>query len=163
MSENNTKLRKALKEAIKNDGDLAMQVVGEINSYDGWFDDLLMEYFDEEFFKVYFGNNPMEAARATFFGDINNWTDDYIGFNAYGNLYSMSEFEYIKECKESADEIAEHIIDIKDDRFVDLPEEIMEIIDQYDSDDESVSFNRKPAKKRSVKKAPTKKRTPRRK
>ena len=31
----------------------------------------------------------MEAARAASFGDV-NWLDDYITFNGYGNLKSLS-------------------------------------------------------------------------
>ena len=52
--------------------------------------------FDEEFFETFF-SNPMEAARATFFGKINSWTDEYIKFNAYGNLESMSEYDVLEE------------------------------------------------------------------
>lgn len=55
-----------------------------------------IHYFDEEFFKVYF-TDPMEAARATFFGKINSWCDEYIKFNAYGNLESMSEDDALEE------------------------------------------------------------------
>lgn len=62
--------------------------------------------FDEEFFETMF-SSPAEAVRATFFGNIQNWMDDYIYFNGYGNLESMSKFQFKSEIKESADEIAE--------------------------------------------------------
>ncbi len=52
--------------------------------------------FDEEFFETYF-SDPMEAARATFFGKIESWSDDYIKFNAYGNLESMNEYKVLEE------------------------------------------------------------------
>lgn len=52
--------------------------------------------FDEEFFETYF-SNPMDAARATFFGEIKYWTDEYIKFNAYGNLESMDEYDVLQE------------------------------------------------------------------
>lgn len=45
--------------------------------------------FDDEFFDTYFANKPMEAARAASFGEV-NWSDDYISFNSYGNLKSLS-------------------------------------------------------------------------
>lgn len=55
-------------------------------------DDMLYD-FDEEFFDMAFeGKNPMEVARATYFGKI-NWNDEYIRFNGYGNLESVSEFD----------------------------------------------------------------------
>lgn len=55
--------------------------------------------FDEEFFNTYFNGNPMEAARATFFGHVFSWADPYIRFNAYGNLESMSEDEVADWCE----------------------------------------------------------------
>jgi len=45
--------------------------------------------FDDEFFDTFFLNKPMEAARATSFGNV-NWSDDYITFNGSGNLESIS-------------------------------------------------------------------------
>jgi len=45
--------------------------------------------FDDEFFEIFFADKPMEAARAASFGDV-NWSDDYISFNGYGNLKSLS-------------------------------------------------------------------------
>lgn len=45
--------------------------------------------FDDEFFEMFFANKPMEAARAASFGTV-NWSDDYITFNGYGNLKSLS-------------------------------------------------------------------------
>lgn len=46
--------------------------------------------FDDEFFDTFFEGKPMEAARATHFGTL-NWSDDYIQFNGYGNLESISK------------------------------------------------------------------------
>lgn len=60
--------------------------------------------FDEEFFNTYF-SDPMEAARATFFGKIESWMDEYIKFNAYGNLESMSEYEVLGEIDYYLEEI----------------------------------------------------------
>lgn len=48
--------------------------------------------FDDEFFDTFFDGKPMEAARATHFGEV-NWNDDYITFNGYGNLKSFSNIE----------------------------------------------------------------------
>ena len=46
--------------------------------------------FDDEFFEIFFYNKPMEAARAASFGDV-NWSDDFISFDGYGNLKSLSD------------------------------------------------------------------------
>lgn len=49
---------------------------------------------DDEFWEIYFDDNPQEAARATYFGDIKNWNDPYIRFNAYGNLETTYKIDY---------------------------------------------------------------------
>lgn len=49
--------------------------------------------FDDEFFNTYF-DDPYEAASAVFFGNIKNWNDDYIRFNAYRNLESTNSIDY---------------------------------------------------------------------
>ena len=50
--------------------------------------------FDDDFWKNYFKDNPYEAARATYFGNIQNWNDDYIRFNGYGNLETTHLIDY---------------------------------------------------------------------
>ena len=49
---------------------------------------------DDEFWNIYFDNDPQEAARATYFGDIRNWKDPYIRFNAYRNLETTYVIDY---------------------------------------------------------------------
>ena len=81
--------------------------------------DNVLDSFDEEFFSIAF-TDPMDAARATFFGDIKSWSDEYIRFNAYGNLESMSEYEVDEEIEGYLEEIFDHedvwsqYIDIED-------------------------------------------------
>ena len=70
--------------------------------------DNMLHDFDEEFFEMAFGNDPIEAARATFFGDIQNWSDEYIRFNAYGNLESLSEYDAVEEAEDHVDDIYEY-------------------------------------------------------
>ena len=72
----------------------------------GYLEDAIQD-FDEEFFSTYF-SNPMEAARATFFGNIQSWNDDYIRINSYGNLESLTEYDALKEIDEYLGEIYEH-------------------------------------------------------
>lgn len=55
-----------------------------------------IECFDEDFFNCFF-SDKMEVARAVFFGNIQSWTDEYIRFNAYGNLESLNEFDVVEE------------------------------------------------------------------
>ena len=66
--------------------------------------DNMLNSFDEDFFEMAF-SNPMEAARATFFGKIESWCDEYIKFNAYGNLESMTEDDALEEIDNYLEEI----------------------------------------------------------
>lgn len=64
--------------------------------------------FDEEFFNLYFeGREPIEVCRATVFGNV-NWSHEYIGFNAYGNLKSVNEWEAEEMAEDAVHEIYEH-------------------------------------------------------
>lgn len=63
--------------------------------------------FDEEFFETFF-SSTIDAVRAVFFGKINSWLDEYIRFNGYGNLVSLSDYEAIEYVNEYAEEIFEH-------------------------------------------------------
>ena len=76
---------------------LADMAINELVSYfndycydNSDFDSQIYE-FDEEFFNEYF-SSPLEASRATYFGEISSWADEYITFNGYGNLKSMSQW-----------------------------------------------------------------------
>lgn len=57
--------------------------------------------FDDDFFEMFFEGKPMEAARATSFGSV-NWSDNYIKFNGYGNLESLSDYEAVNSIDEAA-------------------------------------------------------------
>lgn len=50
--------------------------------------------FDDDFWETYFKDNPYEAARATYFGNIQNWNDEYIRFDGYHNLETTNSIDY---------------------------------------------------------------------
>lgn len=73
--------------------------------------DKMLYDFDDEFFEMAFeGKELMEICRATFFGHITSWNDEYIRFNAYGNLESLSEYDAVEEIYEydAVEEIYEY-------------------------------------------------------
>lgn len=80
-------------------------MVRECNSYDGSLEEYCYEVNDENFFNVNF-TEPMEAVRATYFGEY-QYSDDYVRFNAYGNLKSVSKWDFEQELKDGKDEIVE--------------------------------------------------------
>lgn len=51
---------------------------------------------DEEFYNLYFSEEPARAVRAAIFGDV-HWADDYVRFNGYGNLETKSQIPYDDE------------------------------------------------------------------
>lgn len=95
--------------------------------------DNMLNSFDEDFFEMAF-SNPMEAARATFFGDIKNWSDEYIRFNGYGNLESVSEYDVEDEIDGYLEEIFEHE-DVWDN-YIDNVDDDEEEEDDEDGDEE---------------------------
>ena len=59
-----------------------------------------IHYFDDEFFQIFVSEDPQEAFRLGCFSNI-NWSDEYIKFNGYGNLESLSEYQAVNEIDES--------------------------------------------------------------
>ena len=57
--------------------------------------DTWVREFDDDFFKIFF-KSKMEAARATYFGKINNWSDKYVIFDGYGNLKTSNYLTGLK-------------------------------------------------------------------
>ena len=71
--------------------------------------DKMLYDFDEEFFEMAFeGKEPMEICRATFFGNIESWSDDYIRFNASGNLEPLSEYDAVEVAEDHVNAIYEY-------------------------------------------------------
>lgn len=83
----------------------------------------VISLFDEEFFDTNF-SSPMDAARAVHFGNIEDWNDDYIRFNAYGNLVSLTEYD------------AEDIINDYKEEIFDNPNIWKDDIEDEDDEDE---------------------------
>lgn len=69
--------------------------------------DDMLNSFDEDFFNTYFEGKPMDAVRAAYFGEI-HWADEYIRFNGYGNLESVSSFSVDEIIEDEIEEIFNH-------------------------------------------------------
>ena len=105
-------------------------MVRECNSYDGSLEDYCYEINDEDFFNVHF-TEPMEAVRAAYFGEY-QYSDDYVRFNAYGNLKSVSTWDFEQELKDSKDEIVERYIEMLEDNSV---SEFKHLFEESDDDE----------------------------
>ena len=66
------------------------------NKLDAEYQENIIDWvpFDDDFWETYFKDDPYEAARATYFGKIQNWNDEYIRFNGYKNLETTNEIDY---------------------------------------------------------------------
>jgi len=80
------------------------ELVQECNSWNSSLEDYWYYENGEEFFNTYFYDKPQEVARAVCYGKY-NYMDDYVKFNAYGNLESCSEWEYECELQNNVEEI----------------------------------------------------------
>ena len=102
---------------------MAYELVCAINCYDGSLDEISYYYNDDDFFAMTFGTNVLDAVRAVCYGDY-NYSDDYVRFNAYGNLESANMYELISLYKMYKEEIADKITELADVYFEyeELPE-----------------------------------------
>ena len=98
-----------IREYLLNNEETILDVVSELNSCNGCLENLDFWENDEEFFNTFF-DNPMEAIRATYYGNY-NYNDDYVKFNGYGNIDSYSEYERIEEIKDNIDDIVENLVE----------------------------------------------------
>ena len=101
-----------VKEYLLENEDVLIDMVQELNSWNGCLEYLDFWENDGEFFETYF-ESKLDAVRATFYGDY-KFNDDYVRFDGYGNLESFSEYDMIEEIKDSIDEIVENLIEYKD-------------------------------------------------
>ena len=89
------------------------KMVQEVNSWDGSLEEF--EYYEmEQINDLFHGVEPLEILRMAHFGEF-NWSDDYFTINVYGNLESISEFEFEDMLKDSHDEIVERYNELLED------------------------------------------------
>lgn len=125
---NKEELLDNIKQAFIENEDLR-SIVMDINSYDGYFDDMQWWDNDEEFFETFYGDDIMGAVRAVCYGEY-NYTDEYVKINAYGNLETTN---YIQDELEGyVDDIVEHIIDNWSElNNIDVSQETKDMIEEY--------------------------------
>ena len=78
---------------------------------------------------MFFEGNPMEVARAIYYGDY-NYNDEYIKFNGYGNLKTLDRYDYEDSLEENIEEIIDCLIEYAEYISVDS-EELENLLSQY--------------------------------
>ena len=123
-----------IKELLLNDMDALRDAVSELNSWNNCLDYLIVYENDEEFFDMFFKGRPAEVARAIYYGDF-NYNDEYIKFNAYGKLKTLSEYDYEELLKENVEEVIDCLIEYVEHISIDN-EELDDLLSQYFEDEE---------------------------
>ncbi len=116
-----------IKDYLLNNIEVLKDVVRELNSWDGSLDYLDFYENDEYFFNDMF-KSADEAVRAVCYGDY-NYNDDYVRFNAYGNLESFNDYDYEEELKSYIDEIIERLEEEKDNITI-YDDELKEMLEE---------------------------------
>ena len=118
-----------IKGLLLNDLDTLKDVISELNSWNACLDYLEVYNNDDEFFDMFFEGKPAELARAIYYGDF-NYNDEYIKFNGYGNLKTLSEYDYEELLKENIEEITENLIEYAE--YISIGnEELDDLLSQY--------------------------------
>ena len=125
-----------IREYLLNNEETLLDVVSELNSWNGCLDNLDFWENDEEFFNTFF-DNPMDAIRATYYGNY-NYNDDYVKFNGYGNIDSYSEYERIEEIKDNIDDIVENLVEYYYNIYIneELENLILELLEEEEEEEE---------------------------
>lgn len=112
------------------------ELVNECNSWNGSFEYIRVYDFDEEFFNTFYYNEPERAASAVFFGNIQSWNDDYVRFDGYGNLESLSHWDYEQELESYKEEIVERALDLYQSNRIWVNSAVEELFESYLNDEE---------------------------
>ena len=128
--------KEKIREYLLNNEETLLDVVSELNCWNGCLENLEFWENDEEFFNTFF-DNPMEAIRATYYGDY-NYNDEYVKFNGYGNIDSYSEYERIEEIKDNIDDIVDNLIECYYNIYIneELENLILELLEEDEEEEE---------------------------
>lgn len=123
--------KNTLIEYLKDNTDTTRDLVREVNTWDGSLENFDYYDNDEYFFQDFFSGKVDEAVRAICYGDY-TYMDDYVRFNAYGNLESKSEFELKDELREYAEEILDRVLELYEENKITVYDEDFKIlVDEY--------------------------------
>ena len=111
-------MKNKIKEMLKNDEYLTMDIVSQLNSLNGSFETYVLYNMDDFDEIIGEGYTPTELAQRIFFGDF-NINHDYFYFNGYANLESIHEWEMQGHFEPIIDEIVDSMLYNYDDIYID--------------------------------------------
>lgn len=111
-------MKNKIKEMLKNNEYLTMDIVGKLNSLNGNFENYVLYDMCCDFDEMMEGYTPTELAQRIFFGDFNP-NDNYFYFNGYANLESINEWEMQGHFEPIIDEIVDSMLYHYTDLYID--------------------------------------------
>lgn len=111
---------------MERKAEILLDLAREVNSYNGCFEDLTYTFKDLEELIEVSGKSGIELVRATFFGGIRNWLDDYFYIDSYGNFASCSKKTFEREILRCKDEIITEFLEIFGDSLENYQREWLE-------------------------------------
>lgn len=81
-----------------------IEMLQEVNNCDSRLDFIKVYENDAEFFEMFFHDSAYELAQKISYG-VYDFNDQYVRFDGYGNIESLSDYEYEKEIEGYRDEI----------------------------------------------------------
>ena len=118
-----------IKNYLLTHANLIGEIVNEVNCLDSSLEYLQYWNNDEEFFNTFFYNNAMDAVKASYFGSY-DFSDEYVKFDAYGNLSSANEYEVEAEYKDYIDNITKSLIEHYEEMNI-TDKELKELINEF--------------------------------
>lgn len=109
-----------------HDDDELLDIILEINSFNGSLDFMKYYYNDDEFLNTFFKDNPAEAVRSAFYGNY-NYCDDWVKINGCGNLESTDSYGRVKEARYYIDEVVTELLKVYEE--IEVSQELKEILE----------------------------------
>ena len=119
-------MNEKVKEYLQENEEVLVEIVNEINSFDGSLDWLDFYVNDEDFIENMF-QTKSDAVRAVYFGDY-HYADDFVKFNGYGNLESYSEYQVIEEMKSYIDDIIDRLFELKN--YININNDLKNLLEE---------------------------------
>jgi len=125
-------------EYLKDNVDTLRDMASEVNSYNGALDNYCWYNHDEYFYEDFFTSKD-EVARAVYYGGNDyNYMDEYVRFNAYGNLETANNWSIEQDLLDGAEEILDEFLELYSDNNVSTYDEAFKdmISDYYNEESE---------------------------
>lgn len=124
--------KKEILEGIRNlSFEELLNLAQDIESYNGALEGWRIN--DKEFFDCYFDGDTLGAVRAVCYGDY-QYSDDYVKFDAYGNLESGNQWDVQEDILLEEDTILDEILE--NHHNLDVPRDLMDLIEEYEEIEE---------------------------